>query len=410
MKKYSLQEKLQNVLEVARQISCINDLDALLEHLLTEARSISNADAGSIYIVKDDKVCIKYAQNDTIASRIRGGKLPYTFFSYDIDDKSMAGYAALTGKSVNIEDAYNLPPSVPFSFNKQTDEATYYRTKSVFTMPLKAYSGRVLGVLQIINAQDEDGNVVPFDSDAEMFLEQLASSATQVFENAYLSDEMISRMLMMAAFRDPKETYPHIERVARFAVEIYDRWAEEHGVSAEEHSAYRDNLRIAAKFHDVGKVGISDLILKKTFPRLDENERAIMKGHTLIGAQMFMKGTTEADKMSFDVALHHHERWDGGSGGYPGKVDFSKFEPGMPLPKFEALKGEEIPFSARVVAVADVFDALCHSRSYKAPWKVEDAIEAIKADAGHHFDPEVVKNFLDVKTRILAILRLHNDE
>lgn len=410
MKSISREEKLQNILEVSRKFSHIQDLDVLLEHLLTEARKIVNADAGSIYIVKGKKLHIKYAQNETVSSRTPNGKLPYIYYSFPIDEKSMAGYVALTGKELNIPDAYSLSPDLPFSFNRQSDIENFYHSQSVFTMPLKTANGKVLGILQIINACDENKKIIAFDKDAELFLFQLAANAAQILENAYLADEMVYRMLLMSAFRDPKETYPHVERVALISVEIYDRWAHNHAVPEAERNLFRDRLRIASKFHDIGKVGISDIILKKTQPRLDCHERAMMKTHTCIGAKMFLNGFSDSDAMAFEVALHHHERWDGGADGYPGKVDFSKFVVGEPLPEFELMKGEEIPLSARIVSVADVFDALTHRRYYKDSWKTEEALAAIADDSGRRFDPDVVQAFMEVKEQILSILAQHPDD
>ena len=208
----------------------------------------------------------------------------------------------------------------------------------------------------------------------------------------------------MAEFRDPKETYPHVERVSSYALEIYDRWAFNHNVSFAEMHRYRDALKIAAKFHDVGKVGISDVILKKTFPRFTEEERNIMKGHTCIGGQLFDPPESFLDEMSIEIALHHHDRWDGGETGYPGKIELSQFsiKTGI-VPKCETLKGKEIPLSARIVAVADVFDALSHKRCYKEAWTIEDAFSEIQNNAGTQFDPEVVLAFMQIKDRICSI-------
>ena len=215
----------------------------------------------------------------------------------------------------------------------------------------------------------------------------------------------------MAEFRDPKETYPHVERVSSFAMEIYDRWAFNHNIPADEISKYRDNLKIAAKFHDVGKVGISDVILKKTFPRFTDEERNIMKGHTCIGAQLFDPTESALDVMSQEIALHHHDRWDGGENGYPGNVDIKDFsiKDGV-VPKAEPLKGTDIPLSARIVAVADVFDALSHKRCYKESWTIDDSFEEIQNSAGSHFDPEVVYAFMQIKDRICAIQMAFPDE
>ena len=194
-------------------------------------------------------------------------------------------------------------------------------------------------------------------------------------------------------------------------MEIYDRWAFNHNVPEAEIHRYRDNLKIAAKFHDVGKVGISDVILKKAFPRFTDEERNIMKGHTCIGAQLFEPPESLLDIMSQEVALHHHDRWDGGASGYPGKISLSDFsvKDGI-VPLTEPLSGKDIPLSARIVAVADVFDALSHKRCYKEAWTIEDAFSEILNNSGPQFDPEVVLAFMQVKDRICSIQMAYPDE
>ena len=399
------EDKLQRIIEIERKLGEIQDVDVLLESILTETRHIVNADAGSIYVVEDNKVKIKYGQNDTHLKELAPGqKLPYTVFSFPINPKQICGYVALTGQPINIEDCYTIPEDKPYKFNKNTDVTTNYRTKSMYTLPLKMPNGKVLGVLQIINAKNKDGEVIPFDDEAELMITHFASSAVQALQKAYLTSDMVRRMLKMAEFRDPKETYPHVERVSSYSLEIYDRWAFNHNISEEEMHSYRDNLKIAAKFHDVGKVGISDLILRKVFPRFTDEERNIMKGHTCIGAQLFNPPESPLDQMSMDIALHHHDWYDGSKNGYPGDIDLSKFsiKDGI-VPEGKVLKGRAIPLSARIVAVADVFDALSHKRCYKDAWSIDDAFSEIQNSAGTQFDPEVVLAFMQVKDRICAI-------
>ena len=406
------EDKLQKIMEIERQLNEIQDVDVLLERILTETRNIVNADAGSIYVVEEDRIKIKYGQNDTHLKELAPGeKLPYSCFSFPINEKQICGYVASTGKSVNIKDCYEIPESEPYRFNKNTDIMTNYRTKSMYTFPLKSPSGQILGVLQIINKLDENGTVISFDEEDELFIGHFAVSAVQALQHANLTSNMVKRMLKMAEFRDPKETYPHVERVSSFAMEIYDRWAFNHNVPQAEVQKYRDNLKIAAKFHDVGKVGISDVILKKTFPRFTEEERNIMKGHTCIGAQLFEPTESALDVMSQEIALHHHDRWDGGESGYPGNVKLSDFSirDGV-VPKAEPLKGKDIPLSARIVAVADVFDALSHKRCYKESWSIDDSFEEIQSCAGTHFDPEVVYAFMQIKDRVCAIQMAFPDE
>ena len=406
------EDKLQKIMEIERQLNEIQDVDVLLERILTETRHIVNADAGSIYVVEEDRIKIKYGQNDTHLKELAPGeKLPYSFFSFPINEKQICGYVASTGKSVNIEDCYEIPESEPYKFNKNSDIMTNYRTKSMYTFPLKNANGTILGVLQIINKLDENGTVISFDDEDELLIGHFAVSAVQALGHAYLTSNMVKRMLKMAEFRDPKETYPHVERVSSFAMEIYDRWAFNHNVPQAEVQKYRDNLKIAAKFHDVGKVGISDVILKKTFPRFTEEERNIMKGHTCIGAQLFEPIESSLDVMAQEIALHHHDRWDGGETGYPGNVKLEDFSirDGV-VPKAEPLKGKDIPLSARIVAVADVFDALSHKRCYKESWSMDDSFEEIQNSAGSHFDPEVVYAFMQIKDRICSIQMAFPDD
>ena len=420
--------KLQKVFETEKLLNEIRDTDVLLERILTEARAIANADAGSIYVIEDKQpsavsknsggsqnsseeheyknklLRIKYAQNDTHQPAQPDSKSPYVYFTVPITKTSIAGYCAYTGTILNIPDAYHIEGNTPYKFNSSTDISTGYKTVSMLTLPLITSSGKTLGVLQIINAKDDKGKAIPFSNESIEFIKQFASSVTQTLEHTYLTSNMIKRMQRMAEFRDPKETGVHVERVSDFSLEIYDQWALNHKIDKEEKMKFRDILKIAAKCHDLGKVGISDLILKKPGPgRFTDEERAIMMGHTCVGAQLFTEPESEIDIMSRDVALHHHEWWNGSEKGYPGKIDYINYEIGKPVDKCEPLKGEEIPLSARIVAIADVFDALSHSRVYKEAWSIDDAFIEIQGLSGKQFDPELVLAFLQVKERIISI-------
>ena len=150
--------------------------------------------------------------------------------------------------------------------------------------------------------------------------------------------------------------------------------------------------------HDAGKVGISDKILKKP-GKLDDDELRIMKMHTVLGHRLFANTNSEIDAMAAEVALHHHERWDGK--GYPGKdVDLEKAEA---IDHSSGKENIEIPITGRVVAVADVYDALISKRIYKDAWTEDKVLEYIKSSAGTHFDPEVVEAFFSIYDVITAI-------
>ncbi len=391
----SEKEKLETLTRLGIDLNQVQDLDLLMERILTEARRFVNADAGSIYIRSRNQLHFSYTQNDTLQQRLcPGEKLIYSTFSIPVDKKSIAGYAAATGELLNLPDVYRIDPALPYGFSDRFDRASHYHTGSMLTIPLKNSKGDVLGVLQILNAQNESGMIVPFSPENEKIMMLFASIASVALERAQMTRDMILRTIRMAEMRDPKETGAHVNRVGGYAVELYEKWAYRHGYSRQEVDSNRDILRMAAMLHDVGKVGISDTILKKP-ARFTPEEYEIMKQHTVLGSKLFEGSRSDFDEAAADVALNHHERWDGK--GYPGYVDpFT----GKAIPEYagedgkpRGKKGEEIPIFGRIVALADVFDALSSARVYKEAWTEDRVLETIRNDSGSHFDPELVEIF-----------------
>jgi putative two-component system response regulator len=180
-------------------------------------------------------------------------------------------------------------------------------------------------------------------------------------------------MLGDAGHYNDDDTGMHIWRMAAYSRVIAAQagWSEE----------ACDLIELAAPMHDTGKIGIPDAILKKP-GGFTQKEWEIMKTHSEIGYGILVNSDTKLFRFAAEIALRHHERWDGS--GYPG-----------------GLQGEEIPESARVVAVADVFDALTTQRAYKKAWPVEEAVARIIRSAGTHFDPRMVDIFQDVLREIL---------
>ena len=405
----------KTIIEIDSELIQIQDLDLLLERILLEARKVLHADAGSIYVKesveengeKIDKLAIKYSQNDTTQRELPPGeKLIYSVFSFPINDKTISGYCALTGQLVNVPDAYNLPLGVPYSFGKNYDQISGYRTTSILTVPLKTAEGRLLGVIQIINAKNKRGKTIPFTQSDEFLITHFAVNATNALQKAQLIRTMILRMIKMAELRDPKETGAHVNRVAGYAVEIYDRWASRNGVSENEKEKFKDTLRISSMLHDAGKVAISDVILKKP-AKFTPEEFKIMQNHTIYGATLFVDPQSPLDIISQEIAFTHHENWDGT--GYPGWVDpitgttLKADIDGKPVGK----KGTEIPLTGRIVSLADVFDALCSKRVYKEPWTEEDVLTEIRNMAGKKFDPEIVDVFFEILPHIRQIQKLY---
>ena len=193
-------------------------------------------------------------------------------------------------------------------------------------------------------------------------LEQAVRARTREVEASRL--EVLDRLALAAEYRDDL-TGAHTRRVARTARAV----AEQLGCDAETLRL----VELAAPLHYVGKIGVPDAILRKT-GTLDAAERTIMRRHTLIGARMLADSESEVLQTAEQVALRHHERWDGA--GYP-----------------QGLKGENIPLMARIVAIADVFDALCCSRPYKPPWSVDKAVCEVLEGSGSQFDPDVAAAF-----------------
>jgi HD-GYP domain-containing protein (c-di-GMP phosphodiesterase class II) len=231
--------------------------------------------------------------------------------------------------------------------------------------------------------------------------------ATVVLERAQLTERVILRMIRMAEVRDPAETGPHIDRVAGYSCVLFDEWARRRGFTGPGFERQRDRLRIAAKLHDVGKIGISDAILKKP-GRLTADEVRQMQQHTVIGARLFADSPTQFDETACEVVLNHHERWDGT--GYPGHVDLDGrpiVDPVTGVVRTGGKRGEEIPLFARIVCIADVFDALTSRRAYKEAWSEEQALEYVRAERGRQFDPGLVDILVSQVEALRAVRAAH---
>ena len=186
--------------------------------------------------------------------------------------------------------------------------------------------------------------------------------------------QIIERLGRAAEYKD-NETGLHVIRMSHYAqvLALAAGWSQ---VDAEE-------LLAAAPMHDIGKIGIPDHILLKPGP-LTPEEWTVMRSHPRIGADIIGEHRSTVLRLAREIALGHHEKWDGS--GYP-----------------QGLSGEAIPMSARIVAIADVFDALTTARPYKKAWTVQAAVEQVQQDAGKHFDPTLVELFMGVLPQLLAI-------
>jgi HD-GYP domain-containing protein (c-di-GMP phosphodiesterase class II) len=400
---------IEEVLKVTqRQFSAIKDLDLLLDRVLFESRRFTHADSGSIFLTEGNSLHFSYVQNDTLFKKLGDNKHLYSSHNIPIDETSIAGYVALTGRTLFLKNAYRLPPGVPYAFNPIFDETSSYHTKSILTLPLKIGKDKIVGVMQLLNATNSKGKVVSFHPEHKLMAELFANEAAISIDRARMTRAIVLRMIKMAELRDPRETGAHVNRVGAYSIEIYHHWALKKGIPSEEIKLYKDNLRIAAMLHDVGKVAISDSILKKP-GKLTEHEFNIMKFHTVAGAQLFEDFNSELEQLALEIALTHHEKWDGS--GYPGygiaqnnlhwEWDTRNMRPGI--------KGENIPLSGRIVALADVYDALISKRCYKDAWDERDVLKYIREQSGKHFDPSMVDTFFEIYDVIQAIREKYLD-
>ena len=191
-------------------------------------------------------------------------------------------------------------------------------------------------------------------------------------KNAYL--DTVLRLGIAAEYKD-KETGDHIARMSNFSVFI----AEKIGLPDKN----VQNILFASPMHDVGKIGIPDSILLKK-GKLTNKEFEIIKTHCTLGARLLSNSNSEILQLAESIALTHHEKWNGK--GYP-----------------QGLSGEEIPIEGRIIALADVFDALTSKRHYKEPYPVEMACDIIREERGKHFDPELVDVFFDNLNEIIKM-------
>ena len=192
--------------------------------------------------------------------------------------------------------------------------------------------------------------------------------------------EVIQRLARAAEFRD-KETGHHIVRMSRYCSAL----AKSIGMS----ERHRELLLTASPLHDIGKIAIPDSILLKP-AKLEPEEWQVMKSHAQVGFELLSESRSAFMKMAANIALTHHEKWDGT--GYP-----------------QQLKENKIPLVGRICGLCDVFDALTSSRPYKKAWTFAEAVEEIKKQKGKHFDPDLVEKFLNILPEIQRIKHHHED-
>ena len=346
------------------QISAERSADKILELLADLGKQIAYADRCTVWVYNAEQ-----------------HKL-WTKVAHGLDDTVIIpSHSGVVGHAIkeNIEIIENDVQHSEF-FNAEVDKKSGYSTKTMMVVPMLNYDNKIIGAFQVINKLD-NGN---FTKEDLRYVKLASTYAAETIETTLLLEEIDSNQkeiifrLSEAVELKSKETGNHIKRVA-----LYSRiLAKAYGLSDEE----ADIIEHASPMHDIGKIAIADSILNKP-EMLDEFEFNVMKTHTELGYELLNSSERKFLKAAAIIAHEHHEKYNGS--GYP-----------------RALKGEEIHIYGRIVAVADVFDALSMSRIYKPAWELEKIYNFFKEQRGEHFDPKLVdlmfenmESFLEVREK-----------
>ena len=357
-----LKELLAKLIVIASDLTSELDFDRLLPLVIARVTDVMAAERTSLYIIDWDKKEIW----TKVSEGIQQIRLPL--------GKGISGRVAETGEMINVADAWELP-----YFDRAFDISNNFRTKSVLCVPIKSRRGERIGVLQVINKKDKEH----FEEEDEIFLRGLSSQVAISLENSLLVDELwlsfasfISTLSATVDARHPL-TAGHSARVTEYSLMISQ---EMHLTQSE-----MEIIKYASLLHDIGKIGIRDTVLLKSGSYTDK-ERIEMNGHPVLTRAILDKFRfPQALRSVPEIACHHHEKVNGE--GYP-----------------DGLKGDDIPVGARIMAVADVFDALTSRREYPKytcsdtldcePMPLPAVISILKDGAGSHFDPAAVEAFL----------------
>lgn len=363
---YSLPTKsdpLVSLVKISRSITALTDIDELLKVIAEETKNAIQADRCTVFLW--DK------ETDELWSKVALGLDESQEIRFPAD-KGLAGYVVKKGEALNIPDAYK-----DSRFNPEVDKKTGYKTKTILCMPIMNNNREIIGAFQVINKIDGI-----FTKNDEDLLIAIGGSASIALENAQLFDQQLQmyreQKLMFESFIDTlatsidardKITAGHSTRVRMYSSLL----AEAVGIPTKE----RLLIEKAAILHDIGKIGIRDSVLQKDGKLTDEEYKHIQE-HVKITHNILNKIYMSSDfRIITEMACSHHEKWDGT--GY-----------------YRHLQGEEITLGGRILAVADVFDAITSKRHYRDKMPIVNVLDILMKGAGSHFDKNLVDTFLSI--------------
>ena len=357
-----IEKPLTALLNVARTLAAETSLELLLKTVAEEIKKVLDADRCTVFL-------LDRSSNELVSKIALGMGTQELRFPAD---KGLAGYVAQSGEIINIKDAYS-----DARFNQDIDRETGYKTRTILCMPIWNMKHEILGVFQVLNKQNGT-----FSKEDEDVLIAIGSSAGIAIENAKLFESqqfMINQQKelfksfidTLAASIDARDkiTAGHSNRVKMYSELICDVMDTDEKTKA--------NIIHAAVLHDIGKIGIRDAVLQKN-GKLTDDEYKHIQEHVKITYDILNRVyISDEFKEVAEIASSHHEKYDGT--GY-----------------FRKLKGEEIPFGGRVLAVSDVFDAITSKRHYRDKMPIKNALEIIKSGAWQHFDGNIVEAFFKI--------------
>ncbi len=363
------QRQLKTLLKITKTLSNELNLTKLLQKIIVQVKNLLQADRCTIFLHDEEK--------NELWSRVATGLNEEIRFPSNL---GIAGHVFQTNEIINIPDAYK-----DSRFNQEIDKETGYKTTSMLTLPICNNREEVIGVFQVLNKKDG-----PFTKKSENMLSAVAQIAATAIENVQLHEEQnksfVSFVEALAATLDTRDyiTAGHTRRVTLYTLEI--------GRLMKLDNKTMEVMRYAALLHDIGKIGVPEIVLFKD-RKLTEDEYEIIKGHAQITRNILEKIHFHNKFKNIPlIASSHHERLDGS--GYP-----------------QNLKGDEIPLESRIMAVADVFDALTSRRQYQDRMDLEKVIQIIDTETATSFEPFVVYHFkfipLDRLIRILEFGHTH---
>ncbi|MGI2327113.1 HD domain-containing phosphohydrolase [Planococcus sp. YIM B11945] len=351
-------QELLSLLEAFKHLNSNIEMDDVFQNILLQMVQVVGAEAGTLWVLnKDDEKIEAVAAYGPSSEAILNIKMK--------KEEGIVGKAIMSGNEQLIE---NVADNLDWA--NRVDRSSGFITKSMITVPLKVKE-TVLGALQLLNKKE-----TAFFSEQDIALAvALANQSALALHNSQMYDELYRMFLSMirtlAKVLDARDPYTagHSERVAKYSLWI----AKKLGMDA----TSSEELYKAALLHDIGKIGIPDDILRKP-GRLTAVEFGYIQQHTIIGADILSNMEPKSSMMdAIQTARSHHERMDGT--GYP-----------------DALKGESIPLFARIVGVADAFDAMTTARSYSQGLSLEEGAKELERCKQTLFDERIVDAFLAI--------------